>query len=65
MPCWKLVGEGKDCHLEGKEVEADVVTIHLLTRKMRVRFYNEAQGKFQSRDISIDEFDKNYQIIAR
>lgn len=63
-PCWKLVGEGQDCHWEGKEVDAEVTTLHLESGKMRVR-YIDADGKRKCIDVPMDVFDRHYKVVKK
>ena len=63
-PIWKLTGEGQGCHWEGKEVDAEVLTLHLESGKMRVR-YILADGKLKCIDVPMDIFDRHYEVVKK
>ena len=65
VPSYRLLDEPgpNGSYFEGKEVEAEVLTLHLSTWKMRVRYFNSSKNQYESLDIPIEEFFKHYKIV--
>lgn len=62
--CWKLEGSGPSTRWTGRDVDAEVLTVHIEKNKMRVR-YVDSDGKPKTMDVDAQPFFARYNIVEK